>query len=131
MTHRGFTLMEIMVVLIIMGVLASVALPSYSIHIERVRSSEGVQSLTALLAAQKRYQLENSAYSASLTNLDIDIAASTNFNVPTVANNSAAVASIVRNSGTVPYTLSINDTGTVACTCGACTPANLCTQIGY
>jgi type IV pilus assembly protein PilE len=123
--------MEVMVVMIILGVLATVALPSYSTHIERVRSAEGVQSLTALLSAQKRYQLENSAYSASLANLDIDIAASNNFNVPTVANSAGAVASIVRNSGTVPYTLSINDTGTVACACGACTPANICSQIGY
>jgi prepilin-type N-terminal cleavage/methylation domain-containing protein len=129
--NRAFTLMEMLVVVLIIGVIASVAIPSYSLHIERVRSSEGVQSLTALLAAQKRYQLENSVYSTTLANLDLDIAASTNFNAPTVANNAGAVASIQRISGTIPYVLSISDTGTVACACAGCNPANICTQIGH
>jgi prepilin-type N-terminal cleavage/methylation domain-containing protein len=131
--RQGFTLVEIIVVVIIIGVLASVAMPSYSIQIEKTRAAEGVQSLTALLAAQKRYQLENGAYEAgpTLTLLDVDITASNNFLAPTISNAAGAVASIVRNSATIPYTLSISDTGVVACACGACAPANMCTRIGY
>jgi prepilin-type N-terminal cleavage/methylation domain-containing protein len=131
-SNKAFTLMEMLVVVLIIGVMASVAIPSYSLHIERVRASEGVQSLTALLAAQKRYQLENSAYATALGTLDIDVAASANFAVPTVANNAAAVASIQRaNNANIPYVLSMSDTGTVACACAGCTPANICNQIGY
>jgi prepilin-type N-terminal cleavage/methylation domain-containing protein len=130
--NRAFTLMEMMIVVIIVGAITAVAVPSYSIHIERVRSAEGVQSLTALLAAQKRYQLENNAYATVLANVDIDVAASNNFNVPTVANNAAAVASIQRrNDPNIPYTLSISDVGVVACNCIGCNPANICNRIGY
>lgn len=129
---NGFTLMEVLVVVTIIGVLASVAVPSYATHIERVRSSEGVNSLTALLASQKRFQLENSPnYAAALASLDIDIAASNNFAVPTVANDTTAVASIQRN-GAAGYNLSIDEDGVIACACPvSCTPADICAKLGY
>ena len=109
----GFTLLEVLVVIIIIGSMAALVIPSYSVHIERVRASEGVSNLTALLAAQKRYQLENSIYAVSLASLDIDVAASNNFDIPSVANNAAAVAKIVRSDGN--YTLCISDIGVVTC----------------
>ena len=119
------------VVVVIIGAIASFAIPSYSRHIEKIRSSEGVQSLTSLLAAQKRYQFENGAYATLIAQLDISIAASNNFNVPTVSNAAAAVASITRSDANIPYQLSISDAGVVSCACAACSPAAICTQLGY
>jgi prepilin-type N-terminal cleavage/methylation domain-containing protein len=114
--HRqsGFTLMEVLVVMIIMGVLAGVALPSYGVHIERVRATEGVQLLTALLAAQERFRLENNAYTTAIANLDIDLPNAANFTVPpNLFNLTTRVASIVRTDNS--YTLCINSTGVVSC----------------
>jgi type IV pilus assembly protein PilE len=125
--NKAFTLVEMMIVMVIIGALASVAVPSYTTHIERVRASEGVQNLTALLSSQKRYFLENSAYAAALASLDIDIPASNNFDVPTVANNAAAVASIARNDAT--YTLTISAAGVV--TCAPTGAGTLCARLGY
>jgi prepilin-type N-terminal cleavage/methylation domain-containing protein len=131
----AFTLVEMLVVITIIGALTAIAIPSYNTHIERVRSAEGVQSLTALLGSQKRYQLDNGAYAAgpALTAIDIDIAASNSFDAPTIANGGAGwIARITRDSATIPYTLSISATGVVTCSClVACTPANICTRIGY
>lgn len=119
----GFTLLEILVVVIIVGVLAGVALPTYSVHIERVRAAEGVQLLTALLASQERYRLENNAYTTVMANLDIDLPNAANFTVPpTLFNAAARVASIARADGS--YTLCINSTGVISCD-GA---ANICAR---
>jgi prepilin-type N-terminal cleavage/methylation domain-containing protein len=112
--RNGFTLMEMLVVLIIVGVLAGVALPTYSGHIERVRASEGVQLLTALLAAQERYRIENNAYATAIASLDIDLPNAANFTVPPNLYNAAArVATLARSDGS--YTLCINSTGVVSC----------------
>jgi prepilin-type N-terminal cleavage/methylation domain-containing protein len=48
-TNHGFTIIEIIVVLIILGVLAAIALPSYFNYIERSRSAEGVVMLKAII----------------------------------------------------------------------------------
>ncbi len=120
---RGFTLMEVLVVIVIMSVLAGFALPSYSTHVERVRASEGVQLLVSLLAAQERYRIENNAYATAIASLDIDIPNASNFTVPPNLFNAAArVVTIARLGGS--YTLCINSTGVVSCS-GA---ANICAQ---
>lgn len=106
--------MEVMVVIVLVGVLAAFALPSYATHVERVKASEGVQLLTALLASQERYRLENNVYATNIANLDIDIPNASNFAVPPNLYNSAArVASIVRSNG--DYTLCISSTGVISC----------------
>ena len=120
---KGFTLMEVLVVVVIIGAIAGFALPSYSTHVERVRASEGVQLLTSLLAAQERYRIENSAYATAMANLDIDLPNASNFTVPpNLYNGAARVATIARSNGS--YTLCINSTGIVSCN-GA---ANVCSQ---
>lgn len=121
-SKRGFTLTEIIITVIIVGVLASVAIPRFTGSIERVKAAEGVHLLTALLGAQKAFKFENGGYAANLAVLDIDFPTPpSNFASPTAANNANAVASITRTGG---YTLSINENGTISCsnnggiTCG-------------
>ena len=134
--HHGFTLIEIMTVIITVGVLAGLALPRFGTVVERTRSAEGVQILTALLNAQRMHELETGVFTSDPDLLDVEIsAAPDNFNAPTVlaadpATATAVAARIVRQAGTPGgYTLSIQVDGTITCAGG--TPATICTQLGY
>jgi len=129
MNRHAFTLMELMITTIVVGVLASVAVPSYTRHMERVRVTEGVHALTVLREDQLAYKVEHGSYATSLALLDIDIPASANWNVPVVANNPGNFAQITNR--TDGYTLwSEEFTPSIDCvvTTGR---ASICTDVGY
>lgn len=116
----GFTLTEIIVTVIIVGILASVALPRFTGVFERVRAAEGVQILTALLGAQKVFEAENGSYAsgaAGLAALDVEIDRAKNFNLPpTVSNPADPVANpIATITRTGAYILGINEEGRICC----------------
>lgn len=114
MRKKGFSLIEIIIVVVILGILAAVAIPKVLAPNERVRSTEGTQILSALLRVQKGYALENSGnYATELSALDITIPVLANFNAPTVANNASGVAAIQRSNSN--YTLTITDAGVITC----------------
>ena len=60
--NRGFTLMEILVVLIILGVLAGLAIPVYITQVERTRAAEGIQMLEATRGSMLRFFAANGTY---------------------------------------------------------------------
>lgn len=56
---RGFTLLEVLVVVIIIGILAAIALPQYVSTIEKARSGEAVANIGAIRTALDRYWYQN------------------------------------------------------------------------
>ena len=59
--EKGFTLVELMIVIVIVGILSAVALPNFLSQTERAKSTEGTSKLSALLKeAHVEYQLEGS-----------------------------------------------------------------------
>ena len=126
--NRAFTLIELIVVIVVVGVLAGLAVPRFSNTIEKSRIAEAINILATLRDAQEVYKLENSAYTATVTNLDVTIPASKNFMAPeTTAGN--PLAKIRRNADGYDYTLTIDIDGTVKCTLGVA-PADICTRLG-
>ena len=58
----GFTLIELMIVITIVGILAAVALPAYQNHTRKARRSEAQQLMLDIVTKQERYILEMRAY---------------------------------------------------------------------
>lgn len=59
---HGFTLIELMVVVAIIGILAAVAYPSYTEYVQRGNRTEGQALLNDAAAAQERYNAQNYVY---------------------------------------------------------------------
>lgn len=58
----GFTLTEMMVVLVLVGVLAAIALPIYDKYIRHTKASEARSMIGAIVAAQKAYAERNGTF---------------------------------------------------------------------
>ena len=73
---KGFSLMELMVTVAIVGVLTAVAMPSYSGYIDRSRRGDGMDYLLKIAAAQEVYYLANKTYTSTLSSLNMDATSS-------------------------------------------------------
>lgn len=61
---NGFTLIELMIVVAIVAILASIAYPAYSNSILKGRRAEGRTALAEFMQQQERYMTQNNAYYA-------------------------------------------------------------------
>lgn len=68
----GFTLIEVMMVVVIIGILAAIAYPSYREYVLRGHRSEGVALLSEGAARQERYYAQNNTYANSVALLSMD-----------------------------------------------------------
>lgn len=70
---KGFTLMEVLIVLVILGVLAGLAIPAYQSNVNRSRSAEAMATLAATRQSLIRYYMDqgNNTYTGATT-LNID-----------------------------------------------------------
>ena len=66
---RGFTLVELMITVLVLGVLAALAYPSFLDSIRRSRRAEAMSALAAVQQAQERWRANQANYSTSLEDL--------------------------------------------------------------
>jgi type IV pilus assembly protein PilE len=59
---KGFTLVELMIVVAVIAILAAVAIPAYHNHILRVRQSEAHNSLLDIKASQEMFYAQYNTY---------------------------------------------------------------------
>lgn len=118
--HRsGFSLIELMVAVAIVGILAAIAYPSYTRYVTQGKRSAAQSFLYAVANKQEQYLLDNRAYTSTLANLTT---------TPADVSGNYTVAITV---GTAPpsYTITATATGAHATADAGCTPLTL-TQDG-
>lgn len=66
MIKKGFTLLELMIVVVIIAFLAMISVPSFARYLAKAKRAEVYMNLSAIYAAQKAYWAEHGKYSDML-----------------------------------------------------------------
>jgi prepilin-type N-terminal cleavage/methylation domain-containing protein len=63
--QKGFTMIELMVVVVIVGILAAIAIPLYGKYVKNAKTTEATGRMGEIITAQKAYAMENGLYTTA------------------------------------------------------------------
>ncbi len=95
----GFTLLELLVVVIIVGILATVALPQFGRMIRRSRVAEAENIIGAVLTAELLYYQENNVFTAAYADLLVSTPTSANYTFAAPVVGGTAVHVVATGTG--------------------------------
>lgn len=67
---QGFTMVELLVVLVIIGILAAVATPIFLGNTQKAKASEAVAAMSLIRQAQRDYFINNNTYLTSISTIN-------------------------------------------------------------
>jgi type IV pilus assembly protein PilE len=111
----GFTLIELMITVAIIGILATIALPSYQEYVVRTNRSAAQNFAMEVANMQERYYLDNRAYAADLTALGASLPSEIggSYTVSVTADNTASPPSYIISAAPKGVQASRDDCGTL------------------
>lgn len=71
--NAAFTLIELLIVVLIIGILAAVALPQYQLAADKARAVQAITLVKSVRNAAEVYYLANGAYPRSLADIDVSV----------------------------------------------------------
>jgi len=113
----GFTLIELMITVAIVGIIAAIALPNYTEYVKRASRAEAASALLDAANKQEQFFVDNREYTTSLSNLGMsEKTENGHFKLATTVNNNAFTFTATPIAGPVKgdedcSQLSITDTG--------------------
>jgi len=68
--QQGFSLIELMIVVAVIGILAAVAYPAYQDYVIRAKRGDAMNALASLRIAQEKYRANNSSFAGGASNIN-------------------------------------------------------------
>lgn len=117
--NHGFTLIELMIVVAIVGILATIALPAYNNYMMRGRIAEAVSGLSAKRVEMEQYFQDNRSYYVAATPpqaCNNDTATSRNFTFSCVGTPTATTYTLqaVGTGAAVDFTYTVDQSNAKA-----------------
>jgi len=97
---RGFTLVEVLIVVIIIGILASIGTPQFAASIEKAKGGEARAGMGHIQTGEKIYYAERETYTTNLSDLDINLTQTYWSFIITTPTPNSFIATATRLGGT-------------------------------
>ena len=118
---KGFTLIELMIVVAIIGILAAIAIPNFLNYQCKAKQSEAKQLVKTLATGLESYMAEEDVYTTTVDNLDVTVG--TNRYTPSIVASTTGRTYTITATGTLSGETDIwtlDQAGSLSNTSNAC-----------